>query len=86
MRPISATALLTSSAESTFRTRVVMPGLAAASSLSFPSLMSVAITLAPALRNAFAEASPMPCAAAVMSTILPLRSAMLVSRNVVALS
>jgi hypothetical protein len=45
------------------------------SSFSFSALMSVATTFAPAAAKACTEARPMPCAAAVMRTILPFRSA-----------
>src|SRR6185437_6719458 len=78
MRPISSTAAKIASRSSTLSTRVVR--LARPSnSRSLVSLMSVAMTLAPARANASADARPMPCAAAVTTTILPLRSAMLSS-------
>ena len=69
-RPISATAAFTSASLSTSSLRVWIffsPEISA----STVSLMSVACTVAPALANASALARPMPCAAAVISTILP---------------
>jgi len=69
---MSAAAALIAAGSSTFSMRVVTFG-SALSSASLASLMSVAITLAPARENASTVALPMPCAAAVISVSFPSR-------------